>query len=82
VEVSQVMYGHIPWPPRVGDMVHVKGAGVFGEVRAIEGEGEDQRFILDVHPQASASVAGALRNAADAASAPHDYALDELEPNL
>ncbi len=40
----------IPWPPRVGDMVSVKGTGDFGEVTAIEGEGDAAFYAIDIFP--------------------------------
>ena len=70
----------IPWPPRVGDNVNIKGTGLGGIVERIEGMGEDRRYILDVYGQAASNSSGALRNAAEAEAARTDYSLDELEP--
>jgi hypothetical protein len=66
----------IPWPPRVGDNVDVKGSGLGGIVTRIEGD----RYILDLYGHAADSAAGALRNVADAVNGRTDYTLDELEP--
>ena len=59
----------IPWPPRVGDIVAIKGGRRLGTVLAIEGSEDDQLFILGIHAPAST---GALTPAA--------YWLDDLAP--
>jgi hypothetical protein len=68
------------WPPGVGDNVSIKGTALGGVVERIDAAGDDARYILNVYGHASSSASGALGNAADAAAARTDYALDELEP--
>ncbi len=37
-----------PWPPRVGDYVHVIKTGGTGEVTEITGAGEAQQFVVAI----------------------------------
>ena len=70
-----------PWPPRVGDIVGIKGSRLLGRVLAIEGRGDDQLYILDVHAPGVADPGIALRMVIAATRAPTVYRLDGLLPH-
>jgi len=68
-----------PWPPKEGDSVRVKEAGLIGTVIKTKGVHE-ARFRVQVLPSGSAGDALALRrDKAAARSASRWYGLDELE---
>ena len=69
-----------PWPPRVGDIVGIKGSRLLGLVLAIEGGGDDRLFILDVHAPGIADPGIALRMVIAATRAPTVYHLEDLLP--
>jgi hypothetical protein len=69
----------LPWPPREGDSVFVKDAGLVGTVIKTKGVHET-RFRVLVPPPTDAGDAIALRrDKAAARSASRWYGLDELE---
>ena len=39
-----------PWPPRVGDDVHVNTTGATGEVAEVVGAGAGRRFVVAIWP--------------------------------
>ena len=51
-----------PWPPRVGDYVHVATTGATGEVTEVVGAGADQQFVVAIWPppESSPPTAGAV----------------------
>ena len=68
-----------PWPPKEGDSVLVKDAGLVGTVIKTKGVNE-ARFRVLVPPPTEASSAIALkRDKAAARSASRWYGLNELE---
>ena len=71
----------IPWRPRVGEHVGIKGSRLLGTVVAIEGSGEDQLFTLNIHAPDVADPGVALRLAATALRTPTVYSLDGLVPH-
>jgi hypothetical protein len=70
---------NIPWPPRIGDSVGIKGSGLVGKVVNVQGSGDDQIFILHVQPPATADGAPGFDLARAAHAARTAYRLEELE---
>ena len=71
----------IPWRPRVGDLVGIRGSQLIGLVWTIAGVGTIQRFVLSVRAPATGDPERDLRLRADAERARTVYQLDELEPH-
>ena len=70
----------VPWPPRVGDIVVIKGGRQLGTVLAIEGSEDDQLFILGVHAPDSTAPNVAVSMVVSAPRTPAAYWLDDLAP--
>ena len=63
-----------PWPPRVGDDVHVITTGATGEVTEVVGTGAGQQFVVPIWPAPE-------RPPSAAQSVAHRFCtLDELAP--
>ena len=46
----------IPWPPRIGDRVGIKGSRLLGTIERIEGQGESEHFVLSIFAPVHAGV--------------------------
>ena len=68
------------WPPQVGDRVTVHEMGAIGEVVMIVGEGETQRFLVDLQPQAVEQTLHELGLPEPTAPERHSYRLEEIGP--
>ncbi len=72
---------NIPWPPRVGDRVGIKGSRLLGAVERIEGQDGAPQFILSIFAPATTDAGSAFELAEAAKVARSTYTLDELEPH-
>ena len=74
------MHQTLPWPPKTGDRVRIRGTRLLGTVVRIDHEGDAQRFTLDVFapPDPDPGAAYELSQAARAVRT--IYTLRELEP--
>ena len=70
------------WPPRVGDLVGIKGSRLIGVVTGIEHEGEAQRFILSVGVPADVDAGSRYELTQAAQVARSAYAPGEIEPRV
>ena len=72
---------HIPWPPRIGDRVGIKGSRLLGTVERIEVDGEAHRFILSIFAPVTTDAGSTYELTQAARVAARTYALTDLEPH-
>lgn len=72
---------HIPWPPRIGDRVGIKGSSLLGTVESIEEDGESDRFTLSIFAPVGSDAVSTFELAQAAKVAARTYPLTDLEPH-
>ena len=71
----------IPWPPRIGDRVGIKGSRLLGTVERVEGQGTAETFVLSIFAPVNTDAGSAFELTQAAKVARTTYSLDELEPH-
>jgi hypothetical protein len=75
-----MMQQTLPWPPKTGNHVRIRGTRLLGTVVRIDGEGEAQRFTLAVSAPPDPDPGAAYELAQAARAVRTTYTLRELEP--
>ena len=70
----------LPWSPRAGDRVRIKGSHSGGVVQTIETRGGRECFILSVGPLSAADPVAVFRLRTTVGPIRSAHTLDELEP--
>ena len=70
----------VPWPPRVGDSVGLKGYRLSGSVLSVAGRGEHQAFTVLTDPPVTPDPLVTVRLATTGGRSRGTYGLDEMVP--